>query len=208
MTDPYESRVTTPEAAGDDSRASAVRPRPEGAGIAGRIRASGPVAWAILLLSLASAVLLVATELSTLSYRTIGIGACDDRVQQAGVCHTSGGAAHHHIFWLLALAVLVFGFGAGVGRSRPAGAALVACGVAVLVVALAFDASKLDQTRGLEALYTDVRAHTGSAFWLELVGGGLSVVAGLLGMRRPPESRARERERSARRAQSGTSPAG
>ena len=166
------------------------------------------VGWAILVLAAASAVLLVATELSTLSYRTIGIGACDDRVQRAGVCHTSGGDAHHHVFWLLAAAVLVFGFGAAVGRSRPAGAAMVACGVAVLVVALAFDAPKLDGLRGLDAQYTQVRAHTGSAFWLELVGGAVAVAAGLLGMRRSSESRAREQERAARRAGSGAGAAG
>ena len=200
MTEPDGGRVATSEAAGDDSRASAVRPRRSGAGIAGRIRASGLIGWAILALSSASAILLVATELSRLSYRTIGIGGCESRVENPGVCTTTGGAAHHHIFWLLAIAVLLFGFGAAVGRSRPAAAAVAACGVAVLVVALAIDAPKLNQTRGLEALYTEVHAHTGPAFLLEIVGGMLAVMAGLLGMRRRAERRERSTRREARSA--------
>ena len=197
MTDPDEGRVTTPEAAGDDSRASAVRPRAEGAGIAGRIRASGLLGWVILLLAVASAVLLVATELSTLSYRTIGIGACESRVNP-GVCTTSGADAHGHALWLLALLVLVFGFGAAIGRSRPAGFAVAVCGVVVLAIAVIGDAPDLGDIRGLDAQYTQVHSHTGSAFWLELVGGGLAVAAGLLGMQRRPSSRGRER--AARRA--------
>jgi hypothetical protein len=184
LTEPDRGRLTTPEAAADDSRGSAVRPRRSEAGIAGRIRASGPHAWLVLALGLASAVLLFVTELTRLSYRTIGIGACDSRVQNPGVCTTDGGDAHHHIFWLLAAAVLFFAFGAAVGGSRPAGAALAACGTAVLIVAVAIDLPKLDDLRGLDATYTEVAAHTGTGFWLELVGGALAVVAGVLGMRR------------------------
>lgn len=184
MTEPDRGRRATPEAAGDDSRGSEVRPRPQSGGIADRIRASGARGWAILLFGFASSVLLFLTELTRLSYRTIGIGACDSRVQNPGVCVTDGGDAHHHVFWILAATVLVFSFGAAVGGSRPAGAAVAACGVAVLVVAVAIDLPKLDDLRGLDATYTQVAAHTGSAFWMELVGGALAVAAGVLGMRR------------------------
>jgi hypothetical protein len=148
---------------------------------------------------MASAVLLVATELSTLSYRTIGIGACESRVNP-GVCSTSGAGAHHHALWIIAAAVLVFGFGAAIGRSRPAGFAVAVCGLVVLGIALIGDAPDLGGTRNLEFAYNDVRAHTGSAFWLELIGAALALIAGLLGMRRRADSRARERERAARRA--------
>jgi hypothetical protein len=194
--------MATPEAAGDDSRASAVRPRAEGAGIAGRIRASGLLGGLILTLAVASAVLLFVTELSTLSYRTIGIGACESRVNP-GVCSTTGADAHHHALWLIALAVLVFSFGAAIGRSRPAGLAVLVCGVVVLGIALIGDAPDLGSIRGLDTQYTQVHAHTGNAFWLELVGGGLAVLAGLLGMRRRSPSR-----RSARRERSGAGAAG
>jgi hypothetical protein len=153
----------------------------------------------ILLLTLASAVLLFVTELSTLSYRTIGIGACESRVNP-GVCSTTGADAHGHALWLIALLVLLFGFGAAVGRSRPAGLAVLVCGLVVLGIALIGDAPDLADTRGLDAQYTQVHAHTGNAFWLELGGGALAVVAGALGMRRRADARQRERERSARRA--------
>ncbi len=139
--------------------------------------------WLVLVLGLASAVLLFVTELATLSYRTIGIGGCESRVDP-GVCTTSGADAHGHALWLIALLVLLFGFGAAIGRSRPAGLAVLVCGLVALGIALIGDAPDLGQTRGLEATYTQVQAHTGSAFWLEIAGGALAVLCGLLGMRR------------------------
>src|SRR3712207_8797098 len=48
---------------------------------------------AVLVLGLAAAVLLVVAEFSTLSYRTIGQGGCESRVNP-GVCSTSGSDAH------------------------------------------------------------------------------------------------------------------
>jgi hypothetical protein len=122
------------------------------------------------------------TELSTLSYRTIGIGGCDSRVS-SGVCTTTGADAHGHALWLIALLVLLFGFGAAIGRSRPAALAVLACGVVVLGIALIGDARGLGDLRGLEANYTSVKAHTGGAFLLELVGGALAVLAGVAGLR-------------------------
>jgi hypothetical protein len=130
-----------------------------------------------------AAVLLFLTELSTLSYRTIGQGACSTRVDP-DVCTTAAGDAHSHVLWLVAAAILVFSLGAAAGRSRPAAVALAACGVVVLVIALAFDMPKLDDTRDLETLYTDVRAHTGGAFRLELAGGVLAIIAGIAGLTR------------------------
>jgi uncharacterized membrane protein len=141
----------------------------------------------VLGLGLASAVLLFATEFATLSYRTIGIGGCESRVDP-GVCTTSGGDAHSHVLWFLAIAVLAFAFGAAVGVSRPAALALLACGVAVVVIALAIDLPKLDDTRGLDASYTEVKAHTGTAYALELIGAALALAAGLVALRRTADS--------------------
>jgi hypothetical protein len=132
-------------------------------------------------------VLLFATELTTLSYRSIGIGGCESRVDP-GICETAGGDAHNYALWLLALLVLVFSLGAALGRSRPAALGVAAAGVVVLLVALGFDQPDLGDRRGLETTYTQVRAHTGTAFYLELVGGVLAVAAGLAALtRRPPE---------------------
>jgi hypothetical protein len=137
----------------------------------------------VLGLSVAAAITLFFAELATLSYRTIGIGGCESRVNP-GVCTTTGGDAHGHALWLIALLVLVFGWGAAVGRSRPAGLAVLVCGLVALGIALIADAPDLSDIRGLDATYNDVHAHTGAAFALELVGGALAVLAGALGMRR------------------------
>jgi len=128
-------------------------------------------------------VLLLITELSTLSYRTIGQGACSTRVDPA-VCSTTGGEAHSYVLWAIAVFILVFAVGSAAGRSTAAALALVACGGAVLAIAIALDLPDLDGTRGLETLYTDVQAHTGTAFTLELIAGVLAVAAGLAGLTR------------------------
>ena len=54
----------------------------------------------------------------------------------------------------------------------------------MLVIALAIDLPKLDDTRDLEALYDDVVGHTGSAFKLELTAGVLLVLVGGLALMR------------------------
>jgi hypothetical protein len=183
MARPDGGAEATPEAASDDSTARAPRPALGGRGIAGRIRASGPSGWLALGLSIASAVLLVLAELGELSYRTIGQGACSTRVDP-DYCTTNAGDAHHHALWLVAAAVLLFGIGAAAGRSRPAALALLACGVAVLVIAIGFDMPSFDDKRDLDILYENVKGHQGAAFRLELIGGILAVAAGLAALTR------------------------
>jgi hypothetical protein len=139
-------------------------------------------------------VVLVVADFSTISYRTIGIGACPDRAG-ASVCSTSGHESHAFALVILAPIGLVMAWGAVVGRSRAAAVALCAVGAAVLVIALAIDLPKLHDRRNLNALYDSVAGHTGSAFKLELVGGVLLVLVGGLALVRP-ESR---EERPARR---------
>ena len=126
-----------------------------------------------------SAVLLFVTELATLSYRTIGMGGCTSR-EDPGVCITSGGDAHGQALWLIALLVLVFSL-ARRGRSRPAAVGVIVCGLIVLVIGVLLDRPDLDGLRGLDAKYTDVTAHTGAAFALELVGGVLAGAGGVGG---------------------------
>ena len=185
MARPDGGAVAAPEATAEDSRRPERRPAASGRRIAGRIWGSGPAAWLTLALGVAAAVLLFLTDLATLSYRTIGIGGCESRVNP-GVCTTSGADAHGHAFWLLALAVLVFSFGAAVGRSRPAALALLAAGAIALAIALIGDMPDLGDRRGLDADYTQVRAHTGSAFALELIGGVLAIASGLVALTRMP----------------------
>jgi hypothetical protein len=209
LTEPDGGIITTPEAANDDSRASASRTRNSGRGIAGRIRASGPSGWLILALGAAAAILLFLTEVSTLSRRTIGIGGCESRVNP-GVCTTSGGDAHGHALWLLALVVLVLALGAALGRSRPAAVAVMLCGLIALGIALLGDAPDLGDKRGLDADYNQVAAHTGPAFAFEIAGGLLALGCGIatlvLPEARERRSRSRRRERPARAASEAAAP--
>jgi hypothetical protein len=144
-----------------------------------------------------SAVLLVVAEFSTISFRSIGIGACSDRVD-AGVCQTLGHESHSFALLILAPVALVMGWGAVVGRSRAAAVALAAIGVAVLVIALAIDQPKLGDRRNLNIRYNEVQAHTGSAFRVELTAGVLLLLAGGLALVRagsPPEPAQSRRRR-------------
>jgi type IV secretory pathway VirB10-like protein len=130
-------------------------------------------------------ILLVVAEFSTISYRTIGIGACSDRVG-GGVCRTTGHESHGFALLILSPVALVMAWGAVVGRSRAAAIALACLGVVVLVlIALAIDYPKLDDKRGLDTFYNDVSAHTGTGYKLELVGGVLLLLAGGLAVFRP-----------------------
>ena len=62
--------------------------------------------------------------------------------------------------------------------ARPAMAAVLACGLAALVVALGLDLPHLDDTGQVGRLYTDASAGPEVGFWLEVLGGVLLAVAG------------------------------
>jgi hypothetical protein len=143
-------------------------------------------------------VLLVVAEFSTVSYRTIGIGACDNRIQAPGVCSTTGHSQHGFALLVIAGLALVMAWGAVVGRSRAAGIAVLVLGLTVLGIALIGDLPDRKDTRGLETRYTGPRGHLGSGFKLELVGGVLLLLAGGLALLRPEpgaEPRVRLRRR-------------
>src|SRR3954468_15021925 len=98
---------------------------------------------------------------------------------------------------------LVMLFGALRG-ARPAMLAVVACGLAALVVALGLDLPHLDDTGQVGRLYTDASAGPGVGFWLEVAGGALLVVcgAGLFVLTRREGARgATARERTAHRGE-------
>ena len=148
-----------------------------------RLAAAGPLAWAVMLLGLAAAVLMIATEFSTIHSVRLGettCGAAD--AADRDKCLTSGGDQHGYALLVFALLCGLMTLGAVLGRSRPAAVALAAIGVVVLLVALLLDLPTLDSTRDLELKYTGVRAQTGGAFTLELIAGGCALAAGLLAL--------------------------
>jgi hypothetical protein len=185
LAEPNRGAEAVPEAANDASRGSATRAGAAGVGIAGRIKDSGPLGWVLLAVALAGAVMLVAADFSTVSYRTIGIGACSSRAADPSVCTTLGHESHAYALLLLAPLALVMAWGAMVGRSRAAAVALTAVGGVVLLIALAIDVPKLHDKRNLNLLYDKVEGHTGTGFKLELLGGVLLILAGGLALARP-----------------------
>jgi hypothetical protein len=183
LAEPDRGAEAVPEAANDASRGSAARTDAATGDFSRRIRDSGRLGWVLLGLAFVAAVVLVVAEFSTVSYRTIGIGACADRVGP-DKCRTIGHDAHAYALVILAVVGLVMAWGAVVGRSRAAAFATAAIGIAVLVIALALDLPGLDDQRGLEKLYNDVGTHVGNGFRLELLGGVLLLLVGGLAVGR------------------------
>ena len=196
MTEPARGAEAVPEAANDASRGPAARAGGRDGGFGARIRAAGLLGWVLLALTAIAALLLVIADFSTISYRTIGIGACSSR-EAPGVCSTVGHDQHGYALVILGVLAFVMGVGAAAGRSRAAALAVFAIGgVVVGIFGIAIDYPTRDDQRGLDARYSDVSGHLGSAFKLELVGGVLLVLAGGLALARPgpaPPTRRRER---------------
>jgi hypothetical protein len=92
--------------------------------------------------------------------------------------HLSGWDRHGPALLVIAAFALVMLVGAVRRGARPAVIAVIVCGAAALLVALAFDAPRLDDTGQVGRLYADASAGPGVGFWLELAGGALLAVAG------------------------------
>ncbi len=196
MTELARGAEAVPEAANDASRGDGTRTGSAGGGFGARTRAAGPFGWVLLALTFVACALLLVADFSTISYRTIGIGACSTR-ENPGVCSTVAHAQHGYALVILGLLALVMGVGASVGRSRAAALAIVAIGATVLGIAIAGDYPTRDDQRGLDARYSDVAGHLGAAFKLELVGGVLLVLTGGLALARPRPAEPRGRRERA-----------
>jgi hypothetical protein len=141
---------------------------------------------AILMLALVAAVLLVTAELSTVASVDVAGDSCevinDSSPTLADRCDLSGWDRHGGALILLALVIAAAGFLAGrVGGAAPA-AALVAIGVLVLAFALIGDLPKTNETGAIGRDFDGATAKAGLGFFLELLAGALSVLAGVLGL--------------------------
>jgi hypothetical protein len=131
------------------------------------------------------AILLVVAEVSNLRHTTVITATCRDLAgPDASKCSRTGGEQHHYALLLLAVLVIAMSWGAAVGRARPAGAALIAVGVAVLVIAIAFDLPDTRKAGVLTEDFSNAKEHAGAAIPLEIAGGALVIVSGVLGLRR------------------------
>jgi hypothetical protein len=126
-------------------------------------------------LALAAVLLLVAAELTTVFEVTVGSLNVVKR-------SATGGENHGYALLIVAFVALAMALLALRGGGRAPGVALVALGAAALAIALVID---LPDTRASgqlpEALaYENAQSHAGPGLALELAGGGLLVVAGVL----------------------------
>jgi hypothetical protein len=135
-----------------------------------------------------AAVLLVVTEFSTIASVDVADGSCevinDASPENADRCELSGFERHGGSFILLGLLAAAVAWGAGLGGSRPAAFALIAVGILVLAWALAFDLPEADE-EGILRTYEGARGSAGPGLTLEIVGGGLAVLAGLIRLLAP-----------------------
>ena len=136
----------------------------------------------MLALGVAAAILLVLTEVSTLFEIEVETAACSDLADpdQADECDRTGGEQHSFALIPVALLVVVMAVGAGLGGSRPAGWALLGAGLVVLAIALAFDLPATNDTGEIGSNFASAEAVKGTAFWMELAGGALALLAGAL----------------------------
>jgi hypothetical protein len=184
---PDAGRLTTRDAPSDASKGPSERPH--GAGRLARasardaVRDLGPRELAVALLSVAAALALFASYFATVVYVTVGSASCQDRAEQrAADCVKSGGDEHSIAFIQLALALVAMAVAAAAGGSRLAGLAIAAIGVVALVTALASDLPQTHRAGALASDFSAARAHPGAGLWLEIVGGAVALVAGVLAL--------------------------
>ena len=131
------------------------------------------------------------TEVTTVISIDVAVGSCDSiydtNPELADDCEQTGFDRSSVALLLLTLLTLAMGVGAAFGRSRPAAVALVAIGVVVLGIALLVDLPASDDTGLIGRRYAAAEAAAGTGLWLEVVGGALAVVAGLLRLLRPDD---------------------
>jgi hypothetical protein len=118
----------------------------------------------------------------------------------------SGWERHGPALLVIGAFALVMVLGA-IRGARPAMAAVTACGLAALVVALGLDLPHLDDTGQVGRLYTDASAGPEVGFWLEALGGVLLAACGG-GLFLASRSGARGATRRGRTAQRGVEGAG
>jgi hypothetical protein len=136
-------------------------------------------------------VLMLLTEVTTVISIDVAAGSCDSiydtSPELADDCEQKGFERSSAALLLLGLLTLVMGVGAAFGKSRPPAVALIVIGVVVLGITLLGDLPASDETGLIGRRYAAAEAQAGIGLWLELVGGALAVVAGLIRVLRPDD---------------------
>jgi hypothetical protein len=196
---PAREGEIAPDAASDGSRGTGLRLREFRAAI-GR---TPPLLLLVSALGLVAAVLMIATEFSTIASVELPGGSCATELEladpeQQDRCELSGFERHGGALILLGLICGAMAIGAGVGGSRPAAAALVTIGVVVLAIGLFLDLPETDETGAIGPNFEGASGSAGTGLYLELIAGGLALGAGLLRLmgREPSSSRRADRPAS------------
>jgi len=131
-------------------------------------------------LGLTAGVLMIVAELSTIWSVDVVTASCGDLAEPdlADQCVRRGFEAHLFALIVLGVAVLLMTWGAARGASRPAAAALIGIGIVVLAIALIGDAPNVNETGRIGDNFDRAKASPGTGFYLEIVAGGLALVAG------------------------------
>ena len=131
------------------------------------------------------------TEVTTVISIDVAVGSCDSiydtSPELADDCEQKGIERSSVALLLLGLLTLAMGVGAAFGKSRPAAVALIVIGVVVLGITLLGDLPASDDTGLIGRDYAEATASAGTGLWLELIGGILAVVAGLIRVVRPDD---------------------
>ncbi len=132
---------------------------------------------------------MVASEFSTVAAVDVASGSCeviqDTEPELADRCELTGFERNGGALLLVAALVAAMGWGAAVGRSRPAALALALLGVAVLAWTLLVDLPVTRETGSIGDSFAGARGEAGAGLRLELAGGALALVAGLVGLAGP-----------------------
>ena len=145
------------------------------------MRRAGLLSGLLLTAGVAAGVLMIVTEFTHIRYVTSITASCSDFAGKSvrDSCLTIGHQSHSWAVGLLGVFAMLMAFGAAVGRSRPAAVALAVAGAVVLGITLLHDLPSTGKTGQIGFAFAEAKAHKGAAFWFELIGGTLALVAGL-----------------------------
>jgi hypothetical protein len=176
---PAQGEETAPEAASDGSRSSPAGLADFRAAIG---RTPGPL-LAVTVAGLVAALLMIATEFSTIASVELPGGSCATELEladpeQQDRCELSGFERHGGALILVGLICGAMALGAGVGRSRPAAAALVVIGALVLAIGLFLDLPETDETGQIGPNFEGASGTAEAGLYMELLAGALALGAG------------------------------
>ena len=141
--------------------------------------------------ALLAGVLMLLAEVTTVISVNLRNTSCeviyDSNPRIADNCTQTGFERSSVALLLLGGLTFVMGWGAAFGASRPAALALIAIGAVVLGITLLADLPASDDTGLIGRDYDEASATAGIGLWLELIGGALAVLAGLIRVIRPDD---------------------